>query len=276
MLAACAGGTVDLHFIVLGTNLHVLAVIFDVRNDFHGGKGGLTAGVGVKGRNPHQTVNAVLPLQEAVGVLALDHNGSGFQSGLVALLIVHNLVGEAVAFRPAGIHPVEHLAPVLGFGAAGTGLEAHHGVVFVIMAGEQGFQAAGLHGLRQRGKAGFQLLQHGVVVLFLCHLADGHQVVPVRQHFLVMLDLALDLTGFDNNFLAFIRVVPEAGSLLHGVQPLQLVAHTLQIQRIRQPFQRRTAVVQLLLICVKFNVHSKISHFLWDIGNYRKKAADQT
>ena len=91
-----------------------------------------------------------------------------------------------------------------------------------------------------------------------------------------MLNPALDLTGFDNNFLAFIRVVPEAGSLLHGVQPLQLVAHTLQIQGIRQPLQRRTAVVQLLLICVKFNVHSKISHFLWDIGNYRKKAADQT
>ena len=139
VLAACAGGTVDLHFVVLGTNLHVLAVIFDVRNDFHGGKGGLAAGVGIKGRDPHQTVDAVLPLQEAVGVLALDHNGSGFQAGLIALLIVHNLVGEAVAFRPAGIHPVEHLAPVLGFGAAGTGLEAHHGIVLVIMAGEQGF-----------------------------------------------------------------------------------------------------------------------------------------
>ena len=162
-----------------------------------------------------------------------------------------------MTLRPAGVHPIEHLAPVLGFGAAGACLEAHHGVVFVIMAGEQGFQTAGLHVLRQSGEAGFQLLQHGVVVLFLRHLADGHQVVPVRQHLLVMLNLALGLTGLDNNFLALLRVVPEAGGFLHGVQTFQLVAHSLQIQGIRQSVQHGAAVVQLLLICVKFNIHQK-------------------
>ena len=91
-----------------------------------------------------------------------------------------------------------------------------------------------------------------------------------------MLDLALGLAGLDNDLLALLRVVPETGCFLHSVQTLQLIAHPLQIQGIRQSVQRGAAVVQLLLICVKFNVHSKISHFLWDIGNYRKKAADQT
>ena len=257
MLAARAGGTVDLHLIILRANFHVLTVVFDIRDDFDGGKGGLTTGVGVKGRYPHQTVNAVLPLQEAVGVLALDHNRSGFQTGLVALLIVHDLVGEAVTLRPAGVHAVEHLTPVLGFGAASACLKAHHGVVLVVMAGEQSFQTAGLHILCQRGKAGFQLLQHGIVVFFLRHLADGHQIVPVRQHFFIMLDLALGLAGLDNDFLALLRVVPETGGFLHSVQTLQLIAHPLQIQGIRQSVQRGAAVVQLLLICVKFNIHHK-------------------
>ena len=65
----------------------------------------------------------MLPAEIAVGVLALDHNGGGLDARLVALLIVHDLIGEAVALGPAGVHPVEHLGPVLGLGAAGAGVE---------------------------------------------------------------------------------------------------------------------------------------------------------
>ena len=49
VLAARAGGTVDLHLIILRANFHVLTVVFDIRDDFDGGKGGLTAGIGIKG-----------------------------------------------------------------------------------------------------------------------------------------------------------------------------------------------------------------------------------
>ena len=151
MLAAGTGGAVDLHLVILGPDVHILAVVLDFGNDLNGGEGGLTAGVGVKGRHPDQPVDAVLPLQEAVGILTLNEDIRGFQARFVALLIVQNLIGEAVALRPAGVHPVEHLGPVLGLGAAGAGVELQNGigVVLIIVAGEQGLQAAGLHVFRQ-------------------------------------------------------------------------------------------------------------------------------
>ena len=259
MLAAGTGGTVDLHLIVLGADLHILAVVLDVGDDLDGGEGGLAAGVGVEGGDAHQPVDAVFTLQESVGVLALDHNVRGLQPGLVPFQIVQDLIGEAVALGPAGVHPVEHLAPVLGLGAAGTGMEAHQGVVPVVVAGEQGLQPAAFHFPGQGLEALLQLLQHGVVVLFGGHFADGHQVVPGGQHFFVPFNFVLGLAGFHRHLLAPFRVVPEARGLLHGVKPLQLIAKPFDVQGIRQTVQGRAAVIQFLLVGIKGNVHIHLS-----------------
>ena len=261
MLTACAGGTEHLHLIVLRTDFHILRIVFDVRNDFNGGEGGLTAGIGIKGRHTNQAVDTVLSLQEAISILAFNEDVGGFQSRLVAFLIVHDLIGKAVALRPAGIHPVEHLRPILRLGTAGTGVEAHKSIVLIVVTGEQGFQTAGLHFLSQSLIPFLQLLQHGIVVLFLCHFADGHQVIPRSQHLLIPLNLILRLPGFYHNLLAFLRVVPETGGFLHGMEPLQLTAQPFHIQRIRQTFQCRAAVVQFLLIRIKFNIHSHTLSF---------------
>ena len=122
MLAACAGGAVDLHLDVLGADVHLNGVV-QLGHDLQRGKAGLTAGVGIEGRDAHQTVDAVLALEQAVGVGALDHHGSALHAGLVAVLIVQHLHGHAVGLCPLVVHPVEHLGPVLRLGAAGTGVE---------------------------------------------------------------------------------------------------------------------------------------------------------
>ena len=207
-------------------------------------------------------MDAVLPLQEAIGVLALDHDVGRLEACLVSFQIVENLVGEAVALCPAGIHPVEHLAPVLSFRSACTGVEAHKGIVLIVVAGEQGFQAAGLHLLLQDLKALPQLVEHGVVVFLGGHFADGHHVVPGGNHLLVALNLCLGLLDLNGDLLALLGVVPEAGGLLHGMEPLQLIAHTGHIQGFCQTVQGRAAVVQLLLIGIKLNIHRKISLFI--------------
>ena len=72
---------------------------------------------------------------------------------------------------------------------------------------------------------------------------------------LVLFDFGFGDFGLDHNLLAFFRVVPESRRLLHGVEPLQLVAESLQIQRLGQSFQLRPAVVELLPVSVKFNIH---------------------
>ena len=74
MLATGAGGAVNLHFNVLGANFHIVGGIRNFRDHLHRSKRGLPPGIGVKGRHPHQAVHAVLTLQKAVGVGALNHD----------------------------------------------------------------------------------------------------------------------------------------------------------------------------------------------------------
>ena len=136
VLAARAGGAVDLHFNVLGTNVD-LDVVGQLGHDLERGEARLAAGVRVERGNAHQTVDAVLALEIAVGVLALDHDRRALDAGLVAVEIVQHLELEAVLVRPLHIHAVEHLRPVLRLGAARAGVEGQNGVAVIVLAGEQ-------------------------------------------------------------------------------------------------------------------------------------------
>ena len=123
MLAARAGGAVDLHFDILGADVHILRVVRDFGNHFHSRKRGLAAGVRVKGGDAHEPVHAVFALEKAIGVCALNENAGGFDACLVAVEIVENFVAQAVALDPVRVHAVEHLRPILRLRAACTGLE---------------------------------------------------------------------------------------------------------------------------------------------------------
>ena len=94
VLTAGTGGTEHLHLVVLRADLYILAVILNVRDNFNGSKGGLPAGVCIKGRHAHQAVNAILALQKAVGILTLNQNICRFQAGLVAFQI-QSQIGRA-------------------------------------------------------------------------------------------------------------------------------------------------------------------------------------
>ena len=230
MLAAGAAGPVDLHLDVLVPDLH-LVVILNLRHDLHRGKAGLPAGVGVKGRDPHQPVDAVLALQKAVGVVPLDGDGRGLDARLIPVLVVQDLVGEVVALRPAGVHPVQHLSPVLGLGAAGAGVEGQNGVVAVVLPGEEGGHPGLLDLFLQRLEAGLQLLQQLRVVGLLAHLAQGRQVLPLGDQLVLAGDLVLQLLEPLLHLLGPLQVVPEAvlGGLV--LQLLGLRPGAVHVQR---------------------------------------------
>ena len=154
MLASGAGGAVDLHLDVLRPDLH-LYILRQVWHNLHRGEGGLPPGVGVKWGHPHQAVNAVLSPEVAIGVLPLDHNGGRLDPRLVAVLIVHDLIGKTVTLCPAGVHPVEHLGPILGLCSTSTWVDGQDDIGAVVLAGEQGLQPGLLHLLFQGGVALF-------------------------------------------------------------------------------------------------------------------------
>ena len=252
MLAAGAGGPVDLHLDILVPDLD-LVVIFDLGHHLHRSKGGLPAGVGVKGRDPHQTVHAVLALQKAIGILALDGDGRGLDARLVTVFIVEDLVGELMPLRPAGVHPVEHLGPVLGLGAAGTGVEGQNGVVAVVLPGEERSHPGLLHLLLQGVEPVLELLEQFGVIGLLAHLAKGGEILPLVDELLLPGHLVLQLLEALLHLLGALQVVPE--SILGGLilQPGGLGAGAVDVQRRGELLQLRAQLPELLLVLVVFD-----------------------
>lgn len=135
VLAARAAGAVGVDLQVGGVDLDVVVVV-DLGHHLQRGKGGLAAAGGVKRRDAHQPVDAVLRLQKAVGVGAGDEDRRALDARFLPGQIVQHLDLEVVALRPAGVHAVEHLHPVLGLGAARARVEGQDGVVGVKLPGQ--------------------------------------------------------------------------------------------------------------------------------------------
>ena len=89
---------------------------------------------------------------------------------------------------PADIHPLQHLGPVAGFGAAGTCVDLEERVVGVGLAVEKGLEfgrpRAGLQRLQRRLGLGHDL----VVALGLAHRHELDVVLELLRHRLVAVD----------------------------------------------------------------------------------------
>ena len=250
MLAAGTAGPVDLHLDVLGADfdLHVLG---QVGHDLHRGEGGLPPGVGVKGGHPHQSVHPVLSPQVAVGVLPLDHDGGRLDARLVPVLVVHDLIGEAVALGPAGVHAVEHLGPVLGLGAAGAGVDGENHIGAVVLPGEEGLKPGLLHLGLQLGKALLQLGDQGLVLKLVAHLAQGHQVVPMLLALVLAVHLVLEGLDALLHLLGLLQIVPKSVGGGLRLEHIQLPLGALQVQGLTQLLQNGGQVVQPDFIFIK-------------------------
>ena len=266
MLAASAGRAVDLHLDVLRPDLD-LHILRQVGHDLHRGEGGLPPGVGIKWRYPHQAVDTVLSPEVAVGVLPLDHNGGRLDARLVTVLIVHDLIGKAVALRPAGVHPIEHLGPVLGLRATSAGVDGQDDVGAVVLAGQQGLEARLLHVPLQLGKALLQLRHQGLVLKLISHLAQSHQVVPLLTALVLLIHLVLEGLDALLYLLCFFQIIPKSiGSRLR-LEHIQLPFRPLQIQGLAQLLQGGSQIIQLDLIFVELKHNGPHSHSISVIEN---------
>ena len=129
-------------------------------------------GAGVVGRDAHQPVHAGLGLQPAVGVDALDLQGRRLDAGLLAGGLLDHVDAHAVGVGPARVHPLQHLGPVLGLGAAGAGVDLDIGVVAVGLAGQQRLELGAGGALLERGQLGARLVQRSLVALRVGHLGE--------------------------------------------------------------------------------------------------------
>ena len=116
-----------------------------------------------------------------------------------------------MVFGPAGVHAHQHQRPVLGVGAAGTGVDADHGAFLVVGAAEQALQLPAI-------QIGPQLLQRliGFGEQFLIRLEAvdlngglgiGYGRLPLAE----LLELGLHLIELAHLGLGLLLVIPEVG-----------------------------------------------------------------
>ena len=82
-------------------------------------------------------MDAALGGEEAVGVLPLGDERRRLDPRLLALGRLLHLDLEAAPLGPAQVHAQQHLGPVLGVGAAGSGADRDDRVAAVVRAAEQ-------------------------------------------------------------------------------------------------------------------------------------------
>ena len=154
---------------------------------------------------------ACLAFQIAVGVLPLDSDRRGLHPCFTAFQYVKDVDLEAVSLRPAGIHTVEHLVPVLGLGAAGSGVEIEDSVVLIVLAGEQRSQRQSIHLVGERGKLRLDVGDHAFVVFLGSHIEHYLDVLGGLCELAVLFKSRLEGTGLLEDLLRVFEIVPEAG-----------------------------------------------------------------
>ena len=98
---------------------------------------GLAAVGLVERRQAHQPVDALLGLDDAVRVVALERERGRLDARLLARRRLDQLGLVAAVLGPAQVHAQQHLGPVLGVGAAGAGRDLHERGAAVVLAGEE-------------------------------------------------------------------------------------------------------------------------------------------
>ena len=199
----------------------------------------MAARIGVEGRDAHQPVHAQLRLEPAEGVVAADDEAGALDARLLPRLEVARLHLPAFALRIAGVHPVEHLRPVLRLGAARAGVDLDDGVEPVLRPGEHAGKLQPRRALVRLGQGGLRLAAGDLVVGLFRQLVERHRVVELLALALELGELQLQIALLLAQGLGALLVVPEAR--LHALPLDQLDARALLLDVKAPPGALRSA-----------------------------------
>ena len=210
VLAARAGGAhrVGAHVALLDVDDDA---VVDHRIDARIGERGVTPRVGIERRDAHQAMHAVLALEPAVGVAALDLHRGRLDAGALARRLFEIIDLVAVLLGPARVHAQQHLGPILALGAARAGLHFEESVVGVGLARQQRLKLAPRRLGLQPLERGLGLGDHLRIVLGLAELDHGQLVVELALDLADRAEPILERVALLHGALRFRAVVPEIG-----------------------------------------------------------------
>src|SRR5690554_4083974 len=101
------------------------------RNNIHRSEGSMPAPGSVKRRDPNQAMDSLFPAQIPEGVLSFNPKSSAFYPRLVSGKKFHDFCFKTAFFRPPGIHPQQHLSPILRLRPSGAGMNSQVNIAVV-------------------------------------------------------------------------------------------------------------------------------------------------
>jgi hypothetical protein len=163
-------------------------------------------------------MHAAFGLQPAIGVVAGDLDGGGFDAGFFALGLFEIFDLEAVLFGPARVHAQQHRGPVLALGAAGAGMYFEIGIEAVGFAAEQGFELAARDFLLEGFQRGLGLGHDAFIALGLAEFDHADIVLELTLDLADAVKRILQRGPLLHQFLRLLGIVPEVGVLCELVQ----------------------------------------------------------
>ncbi len=215
MLSAGTAASVGINAKILLVNLHI-QILLDIRHNIQGHKRGLALALGVERGDPHQTMHALLRLQVAVSINAVDLESHGLDARLVPVQIVQHFQGKSFSFRPPGVHTVQHAAPVAAFRAARSGIQLQNGIVLVILSRQQYADSQPVQFPGKFIQFTSDLRDQGSIFLLVAHLDQGKDIVILGLQLAEILHGILHVFQFFHQFVGAVGIIPETrGFHLH-------------------------------------------------------------
>jgi hypothetical protein len=126
-------------------------------------------------------------------------------------LQVQDLGLVAPAGRPARVHPLQHLGPVLRFGAARAGIDAHDGALTVVGTGEHAGELHLAHGVLDARQYTGGLSGRGLVLGFVGQVHQNARVLDGAHLPVESVHGFLETRLFTQQRLRLLVRVPEVG-----------------------------------------------------------------
>ena len=158
--------------------------------------------------------------------------------------------------RPARIHALEHLRPVLALGAAGAGIDLDIGVVGVGLAGEQSGHLVALGAIRQRRQRVDRFVDQGAIPLGFGHLHQLDRIGELLLDRASRADRLVEPSPLAHHFLRRLGIVPQRLVLDLGVELVEPLHRPVQIEEPAQELEGRPDLVDGGL---RFRAHGRNS-----------------
>ena len=169
----------------------------------------MSARVGIKWGNAHQSMHTQLGLEPAMRIVAFDDDRRRLDAGLLPICLLDQFDVEFSPLRPAHVHPQQHARPIAAFSAAGAGMHFDIGVIRVRFAGEERFELTSF-------ALGFECFQSAnslslrrFVAFGLAKLNQGRRVLEVALDLLERTQPVLQHRALAHHFSGDVGIGPE-------------------------------------------------------------------